>query len=89
LSCAVHVADILLRHRKLRANISVHIRQLRTNQQDAELYDRSRPRYTLALFDDLATRAGLGPDSRVFEIGCATGQATVPIAKLGCSIVAA
>ena len=59
-----------------------------TFNEDAELYDRSRPRYTPALFHDLATLAGLGPDSRVLEIGCATGQATVPLAKLGCSILA-
>lgn len=59
-----------------------------TFNEDAELYDRSRPRYTTSLFDDLSVLAGLSPDSRVLEIGCATGQATVPIAKLGCSLVA-
>jgi hypothetical protein len=35
----------------------------------AELYDRTRPRYPSALFDDLAELAGIGPGSGVLEIG--------------------
>jgi SAM-dependent methyltransferase len=54
----------------------------------AELYDRARPGYPAALFDDLARLAGLGPGSRVLEIGPGTGQATVPLAERGCAIVA-
>jgi SAM-dependent methyltransferase len=49
----------------------------------AELYDRARPTYPPELFDDLA----LAPGSRVVEIGCGTGQATVPLAERGCEIV--
>lgn len=56
--------------------------------EDAELYDRCRPGYPPRLFDDLALLAGLGPRSRVLEIGCGTGQATVPLARLGCVIIA-
>ncbi|GAA2692668.1 class I SAM-dependent methyltransferase [Actinoplanes palleronii] len=56
--------------------------------QDAELYDRCRPGYPPQLFADLATLAGLGPDTQVLEIGCGTGQATLPLAQLGCSVVA-
>jgi SAM-dependent methyltransferase len=64
-------------------------RQLRgTFNEDSELYDRCRPRYPAAVFDDLVTLARIGPQSRVLEIGCGTGQATVPIARLGCNIVA-
>jgi SAM-dependent methyltransferase len=47
----------------------------------AELYDRIRPGYPPRLFDDLAELAGLAPGSRVLEIGCGTGQATVPLAE--------
>jgi ubiquinone/menaquinone biosynthesis C-methylase UbiE len=47
----------------------------------AELYDRVRPGYPPRLFDDLAELAGLGSGSRVLEIGCGTGQATVPLAE--------
>jgi SAM-dependent methyltransferase len=51
-----------------------------TFDQAAELYDRARPGYPPALFDDLAGLAGMGPGSRVLEIGPGTGQATVPLA---------
>src|SRR6266542_2001730 len=50
--------------------------------------DRARPGYPPALFDDLAALAGIGPGCRVLEIGCGTGQATVPLAERGCEIVA-
>jgi SAM-dependent methyltransferase len=56
--------------------------------QDAELYDQCRPSYPPPLFVDLATLAGLGPHARVLEIGCGTGQATLPLAHLGCTVVA-
>lgn len=56
--------------------------------QDAELYDRYRPSYPPQLFTDLAALADLGPHSRVLEIGCGTGQATLPLAQRGCDVVA-
>ncbi|WP_261554931.1 class I SAM-dependent methyltransferase [Frankia tisae] len=59
-----------------------------TFTEDAELYDRARPGYPPRMFDDLAAAVGLGPGCRVLEIGCGTGQATVPLARLGCPIVA-
>lgn len=55
---------------------------------DAELYDQARPCYPPALFDDLAHLAGTGGGCRVLEIGCGTGQATLPLAEQGCQIVA-
>ncbi|GIJ43543.1 methyltransferase type 11 [Virgisporangium aliadipatigenens] len=54
----------------------------------AELYHRARPGYPAALFEDLTRLAGLTRGSRVLEIGCGTGQATVPLARLGCTVVA-
>jgi len=59
-----------------------------TFDEDAELYDRVRPRYPRALVARLAERAGLGPGRRVLEVGPGTGQLTVPLAKLGCDITA-
>jgi len=53
----------------------------------ADLYDRARPGYPAALFEELAALAAIGPASRVLEIGCGTGQATVPLAERGCAIV--
>ncbi|MFE6767119.1 class I SAM-dependent methyltransferase [Streptomyces sp. NPDC057689] len=60
----------------------------RTFDEDAELYDRARPGYPAALYDDLAELAGARPGSRVLEVGCGTGQATVPLARRGCRITA-
>ncbi len=48
-----------------------------------ELYDRHRPRYPEALFEDLISLSGISPDGRILEIGCGTGQATVPLARRG------
>jgi SAM-dependent methyltransferase len=52
-----------------------------TFDEVAELYDRSRPGYPDAVFDDLVGAALLGPGSRVVEIGPGTGQATRPLAE--------
>ena len=53
---------------------------------DAEAYDAARPRYPRALIERIAEHASLGPESRALEIGCGTGIATLPFAKLGCSL---
>jgi SAM-dependent methyltransferase len=54
----------------------------------AEEYDRVRPGYSQALFDDLASLADLRPGARVLEIGCGTGQATRPLLERGYSVTA-
>lgn len=56
--------------------------------EDAELYDRARPGYPPKLFDDLIETAGIGPGSRVLEVGAGTGKATLPLAERGCRITA-
>ena len=54
----------------------------------AEDYQRTRPVCPPQLFDDLIDRAGLGPGDKVIEIGCGTGQATVPLAQRGLAVTA-
>ena len=63
-------------------------RRRATFDEAAELYDRARPDYPPAVFDDLAALAGLGPGARVLEIGAGTGKATVPLAARGYAVVA-
>ena len=60
----------------------------RTFDDAADLYDRVRPTYPPQLFDDLADLADLRSESRVLEIGCGTGQATIALAERGYEIVA-
>ena len=52
----------------------------------AELYDRIRPSYPEALFDDLLRLTGLSRGAGALEIGCGTGQATRSLAKRGLRI---
>jgi SAM-dependent methyltransferase len=59
-----------------------------TFEEAPELYDRVRPDYPDELFDDLARLVGLLPGSRVLELGCGTGQATVSLARRGYEVVA-
>src|SRR6516225_12048856 len=54
----------------------------------AEDYQRTRPVCPPRLFDDLIDRAGLQAGDRVIEIGCGTGQATVPLAQRGLAVIA-
>jgi SAM-dependent methyltransferase len=57
-----------------------------TFDEVAELYDRARPTYPDELFDDLVELAGLQPGSRVVEVGCGTGKATIPLAERGLDV---
>lgn len=54
----------------------------------AEDYQRTRPVCPPQLFDDLIDLAGLEAGDRVIEIGCGTGQATVPLAERGLAVTA-
>ena len=52
----------------------------------AERYDRARPAYPDALFDELVAVTHLRPGARLLEIGSATGKATLPLARRGFDI---
>jgi protein-L-isoaspartate O-methyltransferase len=54
----------------------------------AEDYQRTRPVCPPQLFDDLIRWAGLSAGDRVVEIGCGTGQATVPLAQRDLAVTA-
>ena len=62
--------------------------RLRTTFEEVpELYDRARPTYPPALFDDLVALARLPRGARVLEIGPGTGQATRALAERGFEVV--
>src|SRR5690242_20926969 len=58
--------------------------QLRTTFNSAStLYHQARPEYPAELYDELVRLARLRPGDRLLEVGCATGKATVPLARRG------
>lgn len=54
----------------------------------AEEYDRSRPQYPAEVFDQLTNLCDLRHGAKVLEIGCGTGQATLPLAERGLAVLA-
>ncbi|MDR7251237.1 SAM-dependent methyltransferase [Nocardioides sp. BE266] len=52
----------------------------------ADLYQQARPDYPEVIFDSLVEVAGLEPGDRLLEVGCATGKATLPLARRGFAI---
>jgi len=49
----------------------------------AGLYHRARPDYPGELYDELVRLARLRPGDHLLEVGCATGKATIPLARRG------
>ena len=54
----------------------------------AETYDKMRPGYVPALYQEIFTYLPLSAESRVLEVGTGTGQATRPILETGCTLIA-
>lgn len=58
--------------------------QLRTTfESAAALYHQARPDYPDRLYDELTQLADLAPGDQLLEVGCATGKATIPLARRG------
>ena len=55
----------------------------RTFDEAADAYQAARPEYPAALYEDLLAVTALPPGDRILEIGCATGKATLPLARRG------
>ncbi len=57
--------------------------------ENAANYDAARPPYPDWVFDTLQSRCGLGPGTRLFEIGPGTGLATAQLAARGATEILA
>jgi SAM-dependent methyltransferase len=53
----------------------------------AEAYNQARPRYPESLIEQVVEVAQLSTSSKILELGCGPGTATVGIAQLGCSMI--
>ena len=53
----------------------------------AEAYQATRPSYPSDLIDKAIKAAKLSSSSRILELGCGPGTATVAFAQLGCPMV--
>jgi len=56
--------------------------------QAADDYEAARPGYPDRLIEQLLERSAIPDDGRILEIGCGTGQLTVPLAARGHTITA-
>ncbi|MHB8450146.1 MAG: class I SAM-dependent methyltransferase [Mycobacteriales bacterium] len=52
----------------------------------ADLYQQARPEYPEQLYDALVEAAEIKASDRLLEVGCATGKATLPLARRGMRI---
>jgi SAM-dependent methyltransferase len=64
--------------------VMTNSKQLRaTFNQAARDYDAIRPSYPAELIDDIIALSALPVNGRILEVGCGTGQATLPFARRG------
>lgn len=54
----------------------------------ADLYQQARPEYPAELYEELIRSTGLAAGDSLLEIGCASGKATIPLARRGFRITA-
>ncbi len=59
-----------------------------TFNTEAEKYEKMRPGYVPALYDDIFHFIPISNKSNVLEIGIGGGQATLPILRTGCKLTA-
>lgn len=56
--------------------------------EDVLNYDKFRPTYTEQIFEDIINYSSMNESKKALEIGIGTGQATLPLLKIGCSVTA-
>lgn len=66
----------------------LHLQRRNLFSSDVAAYDIGRPGYPARVYELLEGTCGLGPGSRVLEIGPGTGQATVDLLRSGATVTA-
>ncbi len=56
--------------------------------ENVVMYDKHRPKYVAELYSDIIEYADIGKNSNLLEIGCGTGNATLPFVKTGAKVTA-
>lgn len=59
-----------------------------TFNTEAKKYEKMRPGYVGELYNDIFDMMNINKDSNVIEIGIGGGQATLPVLKTGCNLIA-
>src|SRR3989344_3675167 len=55
----------------------------------SELYEKARPGYPQALIDDIIKFSNINQNGKILDVGCGSGQATLPLAQLGFNVLGA
>ena len=69
-------------------SFELHLQRRGLFSSDVAAYDTGRPGYPERVYELLRQVCGLGPGSRVLEIGPGTGQATVDLLRHGAAVTA-
>ncbi|HBN86104.1 MAG TPA: SAM-dependent methyltransferase [Clostridiales bacterium] len=56
--------------------------------QNVLMYDQYRPTYGKQIYEDILSVSKITPASRILEIGCGTGNATLPFIQTGAQVTA-
>lgn len=56
--------------------------------ENVVLYDKFRPTYGTKIFEDILSYSKITPSSKILEIGCGTGNATLPMIQTGAEVTA-
>ena len=56
--------------------------------ENVVLYDKFRPTYGTNIFEDILSYSKITQSSKILEIGCGTGNATLPVIQTGAEVTA-
>lgn len=72
----------------MRKGINIRMGNERYFDENVVMYDKYRPTYVAELYSDIIEYANITENSKILEIGCGTGNATLPFIKQGANVTA-